>query len=132
MAKIIIIYVLYTKVKKYSLYILSDILSKWSGNVCKYQNILKQALYYTAEIIKILMLKNNLITTFNNECLLYQEQKKVTLYILSQSKNYFQGEEPDNMKGNQPQQNVCITNTLVEVGLILKMIIMMNNRNGYS
>ena len=36
LAKIIIIYVLYIKVKKYSLYILSDILSKWSGNVCKY------------------------------------------------------------------------------------------------
>ena len=36
MAKIIIIYVLYMKVKKYTLYILSDILSKWSGNVCKY------------------------------------------------------------------------------------------------
>lgn len=36
MAKIIIIHVLYMKVKKYTLCILSDILSKWSGNVCKY------------------------------------------------------------------------------------------------
>lgn len=36
MAKIIIIYVLYMKVKKYTLCILSYILSKWSGNVGKY------------------------------------------------------------------------------------------------
>ena len=44
-------------------------------NETKYVNIRislnKPSIILVAEIIKILMLKNNLITTFNIECLLY-------------------------------------------------------------